>query len=73
MLEPWPSGSFLVVLRVHVVNLTQVEFLSWEQSDAFSSSLRLCLDPQKVGKKVTSDIVVYCSTFCLFVVNIILS
>ena len=37
-----------------------------------SCPLWVCLDPQKAGKRVTSDIVVYCSTFRLFVVNIVL-
>ena len=38
-----------------------------------SDCQRLCLDPQKVVKRVTSDFVTYCSTFRLFVVNIVLS
>ena len=36
-------------------------------------SHRLCLDGMKRGEKVTSVNVAYCSTFCLFVVNIVLS
>ena len=41
-------------------------------SQSFQSSGRLCLDEGKKGEKVTSVTVAHCSTFCLFVVNIVL-
>jgi hypothetical protein len=37
-----------------------------------ASSHGVCLDPRKVDEKVTSDTVAYCSTFRLFVVDIVL-
>ena len=41
-------------------------------SDSVACMDRVCLDPRKAGRKDTSDTVVHCSTFRLFVVNIII-
>ena len=68
---------FIVVHAMHVCPDVHLIFLGSGATTSFGTapgfaSLGVCLDHEILGEEVTSDTVAYCSTFRLFVVNIVL-